>query len=595
MSPRSTRTQLKRPSRPERYFSTFRAQAGAAIVVGLLVKLLQHEDVLDVSAVSAPIASGVAAFIVLVAVRAIFLIPPAEEAVHEPEPAQLTDSITSAIRSSYAVSSNWLSLWSRPNFRYYLHLDAVASLIAYSFRFRSSLLKISRDESDVRAFQKDGEELLREIASGEGPVHKHRLRLLIYPQWVYREHRGEIEQLIRSHSAARIACIPLVADRLYDALSHDEREAILGLSHALEQTTLDKAPPRARLFRWYIKLWLGIGRALPSSWKVIFPDMLLVDADLARDTSTAWWYSSDSDVQHARHDDESNDLFQKAVASFRVLCGHANEALWDNYALDVLGGVVVRTASSRLESEAFFSGDHYEKWRTWITQHWRADGYATQLREWLTDERVLLGTFVDTVVAGAPNGANGENGHQPTLLDVGCGTGEDIIETLGSRPFLRATGVDIIESNIRQANTRVHAAGLSDRVTLVVGDAATLVDIGDEEIDMAICMTNTLGNMTPEKQEGFLQRLRDVLRPSGRALISVYSPASVEARAATYKAIGLHIHQRPDCFLATEGLRSQHFDRTSLRALLERCGLAVVDDFRNVGAIGIAAIVAPQP
>ena len=45
-------------------------------------------------------------------------------------------------------------------------------------------------------------------------------------------------------------------------------------------------------------------------------------------------------------------------------------------------------------------------------------------------------------------------------------------------------------------------------MTLVLGDAATLVDFGDEEFDMAICMTNTLGNMTPEKQEGCLQRLR---------------------------------------------------------------------------------------
>ena len=93
---------------------------------------------------------------------------------------------------------------------------------------------------------KDTDELLTEIASGEGPVHKHRLRVLIYPQWVYKSHRAEIEQLIRSHSAARISCVPLVADRLYDALGHDEWDAVRELNKALQQTTIDKAPPRAR-------------------------------------------------------------------------------------------------------------------------------------------------------------------------------------------------------------------------------------------------------------------------------------------------------------------------------------------------------------
>jgi len=306
-------TKLTPPRRPDRYFATFRTQAGASVVVGLLVELLQHKNVLNTSTVTVPIASAVGAFILLNAIRALLLIPPAEEAVHEPEPAQLTESITSAIRSSYAVSSNWLSLWSRPNFRYYLHLDAVAALIAYSFRFGSSLLRVSRDESDVGAFMKDTDELLVDIASGEGPVHKHRLRILIYPQWVYKAHRAEIEQLMRSHSAARISCLPLVADRLYDSLSHDERAAVSELSRALRQTTIDKAPPRARLFRWYVQIRLRLGVRLPLAWTVVFPDFLVVDADLPHDTSSAWWYSSDSDdVKRVRYDDESTRPIQQS-------------------------------------------------------------------------------------------------------------------------------------------------------------------------------------------------------------------------------------------------------------------------------------------
>jgi SAM-dependent methyltransferase len=590
-------TRLKAPPRPDRYFATFRAQAGASIVVGLFVEFLQHKNVLHTSTLTIPIASTVGAFIVINAVRAVFLMPPPEETVHEPEPAQLTESITSAIRSTYAVSSNWLSLWSRPNFRYYLHLDAVAALIAYSFRFGSSLSRISRDEAIVESFMKDTDELLAEIASGEGPVHKHRLRVLIYPQWVYKSHRAEIEQLIRSHSAARISCVPLVADRLYDALSHDEWDAVRELNKALQQTTIDKAPPRARIFRWYIEMRLRVGKRLRPAWKVIFPDFLVVDADLPHDTSSAWWYSSNSeDVQHARHDDETSDVFEKAVEIFRIICSHKTSALWDNYGYDTLGGVVVRTAAARLESEAFFDRDDYESWRSWIVQHRHADTDAGQLNEWFESEGDILEEFVSEALQAMADMQDGHTSHEPRLLDIGCGTGDDIVEILRAHPTVYASGVDIIESNIRRANVKIHDADIAGHVTLVLEDAATLVDFGDEEFDMAICMTNTLGNLTPEKQEGCLQRLRDVLKPDGRALISVYSPASVPARIATYRAIGLHVRERPDsdCLLATEGLRSQHFDTASLRALAERCGLAVCGDVRPVKPIGLAAIVRPN-
>jgi ubiquinone/menaquinone biosynthesis C-methylase UbiE len=586
-------TELKQPVRPDRYFATFRAQAGAAVAVGLFAEFLQHKEVLNTTDLVVPIASTIGAFIILNAFRTILLIPPPEETVHEPEPAQLTESITSAIRSSYAVSANWLSLWSRPNFRYYLHLDAVAALIAYSFRFGSSLSRISRDESDVATFLKDTDDILDEIVSGDGPVYKHRLRLLIYPQWVYKLHRSEIEQLIRSHSAARISCVPLIADRLYDALSHDERAAVRNLNMALRQTTLDKNPPRARLIRLYIEARLRIGLKLPTAWKVTFPDFLVVDADLPHDTSSTWWYSSDSDeVKHARHDDKRGDVFDKAVEVFRMLCSHKADAIWDNYGYEALGGVVVRTAATRLESEAFFDRDHYASWQGWIAQHRHADTNAAHLNEWFETESRMLEAFVAKVLSDLR--AEGHDRQVPVkLLDIGCGAGDDIVEVLEAHEEMHASGVDIIESNIRRANAKVHDAELVGRVTLVMGDAATLVDFGDEEFDMAICMTNTLGNMTPEKQEGCLQRLREVLTPNGRALISVYSEASIGAREATYEAIGLHVQKRPDCLLATEGLRSQHFDMGTLRALVERCGLSVVGEIGHVANIGLAAVVRP--
>ena len=278
---------------------------------------------------------------------------------------------------------------------------------------------------------------------------------------------------------------------------------------------------------------------------------------------------------------------------FRIICAHKTDALWDNYGYESLGGVVVRTAANRLESEAFFDREHYETWRTWIVQHRHADANAEQLSDWFQAEAQLLASFVADTLTVLASEYNGSSGHQPKLLDLGCGTGDDIVEVSLTHPSLHASGVDIIESNIRRANVKIHDADLASRVTLVLGDAATLIEFGDEEFDMAICMTNTLGNMTTEKQESCLQRLRDVLTPGGRALISVYSPASVPARIASYKAIGLHVQERQGCLLATEGLRSQHFDPSALRALVERCGLVVCDDIHHVSAVGLAAVVRP--
>ncbi len=285
-------------------------------------------------------------------------------------------------------------------------------------------------------------------------------------------------------------------------------------------------------------------------------------------------------------------IFKHASAIFDLICGHAAEdTIWDNYAPEVLGGVAVGTSTKWLDSEAFFDRDHYDRWRKWIADHWRGDEHARLLKRWMDGERELLTTFMREVFGLDADTREADSNYR--LLDIGCGTGDDILSILKRYSNVDATGVDIVESNISRANALVHQEELGDRVALIVGDAATLIDFGDEDIDLAICMTNTLGNLTPEKQEGLLQRLRDVLRPAGRALISVYSPVSIEARKASYEAIGLHVYERDDCLRATEGLRSQHFDNASLRSLVERSGLAICGDVRDVTAIGIAVVVRP--
>lgn len=155
-------------------------------------------------------------------------------------------------------------------------------------------------------------------------------------------------------------------------------------------------------------------------------------------------------------------------------------------------------------------------------------------------------------------------------------------------------GVDIIERNISEAWQRVIAKNLTDRAALFVADAASLTDFGEGDFDIAICMTNTVGNLPPEKQEDLVRRLREIVRPGGQVLMSVYAEASVPARLASYKAIGLQVEQRGDHIVASEGLRSQYFTSDGLRALLESNGLTVNGDIHHLGELGLVAVAEPM-
>ena len=113
---------------------------------------------------------------------------------------------------------------------------------------------------------KEDLELLDKIAADEIPVDKHRVRLLIYPQWAYDTYRSDVDQLIRSHSAARIQCIPLAPEELYRRLHSEEREAVKSVVNQLGQTVIGQVTTRPSLSTWFIKCRLRRGKKLNESW-----------------------------------------------------------------------------------------------------------------------------------------------------------------------------------------------------------------------------------------------------------------------------------------------------------------------------------------
>lgn len=81
----------------------------------------------------------------------------------------------------------------------------------------------------------------------------------------------------------------------------------------------------------------------------------------------------------------------------------------------------------------------------------------------LTRKYYLLGR--DRMIARLDVAAGG------TVLEVGCGTGRNLIAVAQRYPTARLFGFDISEAMLTTARAKVAAAGLTDRIALAQGDA----------------------------------------------------------------------------------------------------------------------------
>lgn len=99
-----------------------------------------------------------------------------------------------------------------------------------------------------------------------------------------------------------------------------------------------------------------------------------------------------------------------------------------------------------------------------------------------------------------------------TVLDVGCGTGMDLL--LAARrvgPNGRAIGVDMTGAMVQRARAAAQAAQLLN-VEVRSGDALSL-PVEDASVDVVI--SNGVINLTPDKGRAFEEVFR-VLKPGGR-------------------------------------------------------------------------------
>ncbi len=103
----------------------------------------------------------------------------------------------------------------------------------------------------------------------------------------------------------------------------------------------------------------------------------------------------------------------------------------------------------------------------------------------------------------------------PAILDVGCGTGINLLEAarvLG--PCRRLHGVDLAPGMVEEARRKAKTMGAP--ATFAVGDAERL-EVEDASFDLVIC--NSVYHWFPDRQRAIAEFSR-VLRPGGQALVN---------------------------------------------------------------------------
>ena len=106
-------------------------------------------------------------------------------------------------------------------------------------------------------------------------------------------------------------------------------------------------------------------------------------------------------------------------------------------------------------------------------------------------------------------------GDQPRVLDLATGTGDLAIDLARARPGATVVGLDPSTEMLAIAQTKLDKRGLSDRVSLVVGDAQQL-PFKDCEMDAA---TIAFGIRNVPDRPAALREMARVVRPGGRIAV----------------------------------------------------------------------------
>jgi len=116
-----------------------------------------------------------------------------------------------------------------------------------------------------------------------------------------------------------------------------------------------------------------------------------------------------------------------------------------------------------------------------------------------------------------------------TILEVGCGTGQHLVQLSDAFPKAQCVGVDIDPTGMKAARTAIADAGIADRVKLIEGDVSTAVEEGSAD---AVVMIEVLHEIAPEFRQDVVTSCHRALAPDGWLVIidETYPSTLAESR-----------------------------------------------------------------
>ena len=112
-----------------------------------------------------------------------------------------------------------------------------------------------------------------------------------------------------------------------------------------------------------------------------------------------------------------------------------------------------------------------------------------------------------------------------SVLEIGCGTGRNLIAAARAYPAARLFGLDISSAMLTTARANIRHAGLDERITLALGDAVTFEParlFGRSYFDRAFFSYSL--SMIPAWREALAHTLDVVVAPGGTVLAVDFGP-----------------------------------------------------------------------
>lgn len=154
------------------------------------------------------------------------------------------------------------------------------------------------------------------------------------------------------------------------------------------------------------------------------------------------------------------------------------------------------------------------------THAFSADGLYLNLGYWKTAQdidtacRDMARLLADAVALGPAD----------TLLDAGCGFGDQDMLFCREYDVGRVVGINITPSQVRLGNQRIREAGLADRIELIEA-SATELPFDAPRFDAVVALESAFHFCT---REDFLHEAFRVMRPGARMALADMIPAAEE-------------------------------------------------------------------